>query len=160
MVQLLRLDVQQLLAKDRPKIYENRPEFKGSIDLKQNGVCGLVGLGMVLWFLVWVIRLNARQALLNHHQRVMSNQYLQRKETEEKRQTPWWHLWPNKGWLCAPPLQPNVPVAESSKTDQKGDAKEPKQEEENPAPPRLTILCDASVESANVPPYCRRQTPS
>lgn len=45
----------------------------------------------------YMCRLNARQALLNHHQRVMSNQYLQRKETEEKRQTPWWHLWPNKG---------------------------------------------------------------
>ncbi|CAI7596167.1 unnamed protein product [Penicillium palitans] len=118
-----------------------------------SGVCGLVGLGMVLWFLVWVIRLNARQALLNHPQRVMSNQYLQRQEMEEKRQTPWWHLWPNKAHKAGSvaPLQPNATEPESSKTGEERDAKEPKQEEEKPAPPRLTILCDASVESPNVP---------
>ena len=40
-------------------------------------------------------RFNARQAFLNHPQKVISQEYLQLKEEKESRQRRWWQFWDN-----------------------------------------------------------------
>ncbi|KAJ5959305.1 uncharacterized protein N7479_006455 [Penicillium vulpinum] len=44
------------------------------------GVCGLVGLVIISLFLLWLVRFNAQQALMNHPQRLISHEYLQLKK--------------------------------------------------------------------------------
>ncbi|KGO57590.1 hypothetical protein PEX2_020340 [Penicillium expansum] len=106
-------------------------------------------------------RFNARQAFLNHPQKVISQEYLQLKEEKESRQRRWWQFWENGTRNAnSPPQDPasNNPASPRQEgqvvvqsSQEGGECGEQRKVEENkPARPPLTILCDSSAESTNV----------
>ncbi|OQE16852.1 hypothetical protein PENFLA_c026G04783 [Penicillium flavigenum] len=130
------------------------------------GGFGLLGLILVLGFLFWVYKFRGRQALLAHPQRVMTHEYLQRKEEEQR---PWWRFrvsasspWrprgasgPTENHHLPPPEDNTGDSAAAKKRQREEEARKKKKKEEEgdgkeagKNKNRLTILCD-SAESAS-----------